>query len=139
MDLFNNPMIDNALKALSPEDVNNYQKIGEYMFGHVDFETSKHYTPNQPPTAEIIGYIEEGLKSGLHPKELNEEELKLLVDTYGEEWYKKYDYTREEVPEPGLSMKAKENLDKIAELTAKKMENEEKQKKKNRNKNNKKK
>ena len=39
--LFNNPMIEAAMKALSPEDLERYKQIGEAMYGTVDFENSK--------------------------------------------------------------------------------------------------
>ena len=32
MDLFNNPMVNNALKAMTPEQIEEYKKIGEHMY-----------------------------------------------------------------------------------------------------------
>lgn len=124
--LFDNPMVTNALKALSPEDVEKYKKIGEQMYGSVNFQDSKILNNVPAPVEEAVAYVEEGLKSGLHPKDLDNDELYCLIEAYGEEWYKKYGYTRAEVPEPGLNLDVKEKLDRLIdkkiELEQKKIE-----------------
>jgi hypothetical protein len=124
-DLFNNSLVNNALKAMSPEQLAEYKKFGESMYGNVNFEDSKIVNNMAPPMAESVAYVEEGLKSGLLPEDLSEDEVILLQKAFGEEWYKKYGFTKEEVPEPGLSLKMKKDIDdaieqKIAEAVAKK-------------------
>jgi hypothetical protein len=115
MDIFSNPMVENALKAMSPEEVANYKKIGEEMYGNINFEDSTIINNIGAPSADAAVYIESGLNSGLHPADLDVNELYCMVDVHGEKWYEKWGYTREEVPEPGLDLNAKKELDKIIE------------------------
>jgi len=110
-DIWNNPMVNNALKAMSKEDLEKYKKIGEQLYGGVNFEDSTIVNQLMTPADEAVAYIEEGLKSGLLPEDLDENEVILLQQTYGEEWYKKYGFSREEVSEPGLSLQVKKDLE----------------------------
>ena len=36
-DLFNNPMVKAALASMTPEQIENYKKIGEKMYGNFKF------------------------------------------------------------------------------------------------------
>ena len=114
--LFSNPMVDNALKALSPEQLAGYKKIGEQLYGSIDFEDSKIINNMPPPMAESVAYVEEGIKSGLLPADLDENEVILLTNAFGEEWYLRYGFSKEEVPEPGLSLEVKEGIEKAVQL-----------------------
>ena len=96
-DIWNNPMVNNALKAMSKEDLEKYKKVGEQLYGNVNFEDSTVVNQLMTPADEAVAYIEEGLKSGLLPQDLDENEVILLQQTYGEEWYKKWDYTKEDL------------------------------------------
>lgn len=110
MDLFNNQIVNNALKALTPEQKEYYKKIGENLYGKVNFTDSEFLTLEKQKE-ESLAYIIDGLKSGLHPKELNEDEIELLTAELGDKWYEKYGYSREEVPESGLSLKLKKKME----------------------------
>jgi hypothetical protein len=90
--LFNNPMIESALKALSPEDLERYREIGEKMYGTVDFEENKILNNMPPPMYEAGAYICEQLKSGLHPSMMDEDEKRLMEELFGKEWYTKWGY-----------------------------------------------
>ena len=113
MDLFNNPMVNNAIKSLSKEELEKYKKVGEQMYSNMNnFTDSKNIRNNLTSSMEeAVAYVEEGLKSGLLPSDLTEDEVILLVETYGEKWYEKYGYTKEEVPEPGLSINVKQDIE----------------------------
>jgi hypothetical protein len=124
MDLFQNQMVANAINNMSAEDLERYKKMGEYMYSTVDFEDSKIIGDMNPPFAEALLYVEQGIKSGLLPRDLSEDEVNLLTETRGEEWYKYYGFKREDVPESGLSLKMKNDIEKsvekkIAEFTLK--------------------
>lgn len=124
MDLWNNPMINNALKALTPEQIEDYKKIGEQLYGNINFEDSKILNNIPPPMAEAVAYVEHGIKSGLLPSDLTEDEVILLSNAYGEKWYERYGFTKDEVPEPGLSLTLKKEIedainDKLAEAVNK--------------------
>ena len=134
-DLFNNPMVNNALKALTPEQIEDYRKIGEQVYGNINFEDSKILNNMPAPMAESVAYVEEGIKAGLLPSDRTEEEVILLTEAYGEKWYERYGFKRDEVPEPGLSLKMKNDIDevlnnKITESVNKQVKKDEKAKKK---------
>ena len=98
LDLFNNPMTQAALAAMSDEDKIRYRDIGEKLYGHINFENGKLL--NLPPSGEqAIQYLEEQLKSGLHPSTLNQNEKNFLADTWGQEWYKKWGYVKQDLDE----------------------------------------
>ena len=124
-DLFNNPMVNNAIKAMSKEDLEKYKKIGEKLYGNINFQDSTVVNQLITPVEEAVAYVEEGLKSGLLPEDLEENEVILLHKTYGDKWYERYGFTRNQVPEPGLSIQTKKEIDeaietKIRETIAKK-------------------
>ena len=96
-DLFDNPMVRSALESMTPEQVESYKRIGKEMYGTIDFEKSEVLSNLPPPMAEALLYIEEGLKSGLHPVDLSKDEIALLVESYGKEWYKKWNWSEQDL------------------------------------------
>lgn len=118
-DIWNNPMVNNALKAMSKEDLEKYKKIGEQLYGNINFEDSTVVNQLISPVEEAIAYVEEGIKSGLLPEDLEENEVILLHKTYGEEWYKRYGFTSDQTPEPGLSLQTKREIDEAIETKLK--------------------
>lgn len=108
--LWNNPMVTNAIKSMSDEEVKRYKDVGQKMYGNIDFVDSKIINNMLTPMDEAVAYVEEGIKSGLNPADLEEGEIKLLHDTFGPEWYTRYNFDRDEVPEYGLSLKMKNDI-----------------------------
>lgn len=90
--LFSNPMVESAMKALSPEDLQMYKEIGEKMYGTVDFEDSKILNNMPAPMYEAGAYISEQLKSGLHPSMMDDDEKRLMEELFGKEWYTSWGY-----------------------------------------------
>jgi len=90
-DLFDNPSVRNLLKSMSPEEIRKYRKIGEELYGHVNFEQSEIIKNLPAPVHESIAYIKEGLKSGLLIEDLEENEVNFLKDYFGENWQDKLD------------------------------------------------
>ena len=111
MDLFSNPLVNNALKNMSKEDLENYKKIGEHMYNNINFEDNKVIINLPPPIEEAVAYIETAIKSGLLPNDLDEDEIFCLENAFGTKWYERYGWSREDVAEPGLSMKVKKEID----------------------------
>ena len=95
--LFNNSMVRSALSAMSPEQKQHYKEIGEKMYNSMNFKDSEVLNAAPAPMAEAAAYVIEGLKSGLHPSYLDENEVALMKDLYGEKWYVKWDATEEEM------------------------------------------
>lgn len=96
--LWNNPMVTAAKNAMSPEDIEKYNKLGESMFKDIDFvkaEVAGESSGSFPEyVKDAIAYIYESLKSGLHPSMLSKEEITVLENFDGEEWYKKWGYEK---------------------------------------------
>lgn len=98
MDLFNNPMVKSAKNALTPEQVEEYKKMGEYMYNNTNYavaETApiKDHASDQ----DLILYATEALKSGADPKDLSDPEIHALISVYGNEWYKRFGLELEDV------------------------------------------
>lgn len=99
-DLFNNPMVNAAKSAMTKEQIQDYKKMGEYMYS-TNFQAVESKSLDKPPdTEDILSYAVEGLKAGLHPSELSETELQALNKIYGQTWYEKYGWEAEDVPRP---------------------------------------
>lgn len=134
----NNSLITNAIKALTPEQKEQYKKIGEEMYNTVNFEDNKILNNLPPPLAESLAYIKEGLKSGLQPCDLSEGEINILEEGYGKEWYKHFDFLQEDIPEKKefLEINMQEQIKKTIEMEIEKRKvkrDEKKEKKKSKN------
>ena len=99
LSLFNNTMIINASNALGEADKQRYKQLGEEMFGSIDFEEGNVLNTYPPPVRESIVDIEQQIKDGLHPSDMEVSEKKLLEEIYGKEWYKKWGFTKEDLVE----------------------------------------
>jgi hypothetical protein len=97
--LWNNSMITSALNAMSPEELDHYKRLGESMFSNINFETASITDKNNVPLFlnDAASYICESIKSGLHPSMLTDDEKIIMENVLGKEWYKKYDYTKEDL------------------------------------------
>jgi hypothetical protein len=95
-DLFNNPMVSSAKNAMTPEQIDDYKRIGEYMYNNVDYKNISMVS--EAKEADIVLYASEALKSGLDPKELTKQEIEALERTYGDKWYEKYNLEKEDLP-----------------------------------------
>jgi hypothetical protein len=52
-----------------------------------------------PPVEEAAAHISEALKSGMHPSLLEEDEKKVMVECFGSTWWRKWEYTDDEMQE----------------------------------------
>lgn len=100
IDLFDNPMINNAMKALTPEQKKEYEEIGKYMF-KTDYAKTALKDKTIDPEKELndlVNYSLNAIKSGLHPSDLSEKELRILFEIKGDKWYEEFGFTFEEIP-----------------------------------------
>ena len=95
------------LENMDPEDVEKYSKMGEYMYSTTDFQASipKPKKSMEDDMVDGVFYVEEALKAGLHPQDMEKKQVQLMYEIYGEKWYEKYGYTKDEVPEPEVAEK----------------------------------
>jgi hypothetical protein len=107
MDLFNNPMVEKALKSMTPEDREEYKKMGEHMFGSVNFTDSKVINNLPPPVEEAVAYVEQGIKAGLLPEDLEPAEITMLHKALGDKWYEKYGFLASQIPKINLNPEKK--------------------------------
>jgi hypothetical protein len=98
-------MVQQAKLAMSQEQLDEYKHIGEEMYKSVDFVTSEvldNHASGQAPgqkclkdstpeeIIEAVAYINEAIKSGLHPDYLDENEKDVCKAFYGEDWMNKW-------------------------------------------------
>ena len=98
-DLFSNPALEIAKKGLTPEQKEEYKRIGEYMYNNPIYnitETGSKVT--NANATDLIVYATQALKSGLNPSDLSQPELEELVKVYGEKWYERFGLERDDVP-----------------------------------------
>lgn len=93
-------MIEAAKKAMTPEQLEEYKKIGEYMYNSVDYKTttSAGVQIRESKDEDLLLYATEALKAGGDPKDLTEPELQVLCKVYGETWYERFGFEPNEVP-----------------------------------------
>ena len=96
-DLFDNQMVRNAIKAMTPEQIEHYKQIGEQMYNSINFEETKINKAIPPSMEEAVAYVVSGIKSGLHPNDLDINEISLLTDAYGKKWYEQFGYEAHEL------------------------------------------
>lgn len=116
-DLFNNPMVEIAKKAMTPQQLEEYKKIGEYMYNSDTYKTLEQGSKvTDPKDEDIVSYALESIKSGLDPKDLSQKELTLLVDVYGPKWYEQFHLLEKDVPKPMIQMvrELKEETEKLS-------------------------
>ena len=94
--LFDNPMITSAKRSMTKKDLDKYKKLGESMYKDINFENSTVNNLPQPMVDAAI-YVESMLKSGMHPSLLDDNDKNAMNEVYGEEWYKKYGYLKEDL------------------------------------------
>jgi len=95
--LFSNPMVEAALRSMTPEQIMRYMEMGKHPHGSVNFEDCKIINGIKSPLEESLAYIVEGVKAGLHPNDVCEDEQALLIAGYGEKWYTEFGYTEDEI------------------------------------------
>jgi len=105
MDLFNNPMVEAAKKSMTPEQLEEYKRVGEYMYNNDVYKVSEIGSKiKQPENSDLILYATQSLKSGGSPHDLSGSELRALIDVYGDNWYERFGFTQSEVPKPVIQL-----------------------------------
>jgi hypothetical protein len=93
------PLVEAAKKALTPEQLDEYKKIGEYMYNNIDYKNAILNNPVKNARHEdLVIYATEALKSGCDPHDLTKDELQAIEKHYGEKWYTQFDLDPENIP-----------------------------------------
>lgn len=91
-----------AKNALSSEEREKYKQMGEYMYS--DNALALMNGATKPEEKDYVTYAVEAIKSGLDPKDLSEDEIRALISFYGDTWYEKFGFSRDEVKFPLIEL-----------------------------------
>ena len=87
----------NVEKGMTAEQIENMKILGEKFHESFDVARGTVHNTNEINMEEALAYVVESLKSGIHPAYLDENEKAILVAGYGEEWYKEWGYTTDQL------------------------------------------
>jgi len=73
MDLFNSPMVINAKKSMTKEQLRDYEIVGELVYNTIDYETGKIINNSSSEYQQLLMYMNNGLKY----EDLDEDDKKL--------------------------------------------------------------
>lgn len=90
--LWNNPSINSLKSNLTSEQLEYFSSQGDNMYNY-DFAKADI----DAELKEITEYVIFGLKSGLNPSDMTDEEKDAMCEIYGPTWYIQYGFTEEEV------------------------------------------
>jgi len=89
-DLFDNPMVREARKNMTQEEIDSLAKKGEDIFAN---DITIMGTENDETNSkEVLEQLKLMLKSGLHPSYLSRDEKDFLKNYIGEKWYEDFGY-----------------------------------------------
>lgn len=95
-DLWDNPMVREARKNMTPEQLEQYERLGREMYGTLDFENVSESKVQDD--IDAVKYIESALRAGLRPCDLEDNEKTFMENRYGENWYERYGGWGEPLP-----------------------------------------
>tara|TARA_B110000211_G_C14043363_1_gene537793 strand:- start:1338 stop:1649 length:312 start_codon:yes stop_codon:yes gene_type:complete len=91
---WDNQQFKDAWNSLSVKEQEEYKRAGEYMYNNKNVDYEQNF---DNVLKESAFYIIEGIKSGLHPSDLDKDEKKVLKEVYGDKWYVEYGYTKKDL------------------------------------------
>jgi len=97
--LFDNEFTRGAMSMLTPEQKEEYQKIGEKMYGKIDFENSRILDNPEPSMDLAVASITETIKAGLHPSMMEDNEKAVMREVQGEKWYERFGFVEKDLTE----------------------------------------
>ena len=94
-DLFKDESMKAAFNSLPKEDQEKYKQQGEKMYS-VDYDSlGVAGVDTKQKMIDDAAYIVEGLKSGLLPSQLDDEERTTMRAVFGKRWYEQYGFASE--------------------------------------------
>ena len=92
--LWDNPMVRDAKKKMTTEELEQYKKIGEQFYKDIDFQKDNDI---EEIIKESAAYLSTQLNSGLLPHNFDKDEKRVLKEIYGEKWYENWGYTEKDL------------------------------------------
>ena len=92
-DLFSDSKYKTAFENLPKDEQEQYKKQGKHMY-EKDYVNIGNGNLDDK-LIESVAYISEGLKSGLQPNQLDNNELEIMRNVYGKLWYEKFGFVSE--------------------------------------------
>ena len=92
--LLNSTMIKTARENMTQEQLDHYARIGEQFYDDFDMNTGES---TFDPISQVATEIASDLRSGLHPTYLKNNEKQVLSTVFGEEWYTRFGYEKEDL------------------------------------------
>lgn len=93
--LWDNPIAKQAEKNLDQASIDRLKTAGKRMYNTIDYSNATPLCEDQQ--VDAVAKITEFIKSGMHPSYLENNEIELLKNTYGPEWYTRFDYTKDDL------------------------------------------
>lgn len=92
-DLFNNPFVKAAKESMSLQQIENFRKMGEKYFSAWDFDKG-----NPEEILDVaVAELSEAIKSGLHPSDLEENDIAIMESKLGKEWYTRFGFEEDDL------------------------------------------
>jgi hypothetical protein len=98
LDIFDNPRVKSAMSKMSPEQLEEYKRMGKEMYDAVNYVNSTILT--KPPSPMIgddmfdkeenstaMAYVINGIKSGLLEEDMTDDEKVFAEQCFGKDWY----------------------------------------------------
>lgn len=92
--------------GMSDEQKSNFKNIGEDYYKNIDINENGDL---ENLIVLAVFEITEALKSGLDPKELSQQDLDILVNNLGDDWYVPFGFQKEDLKD-GLKDGLKQDL-----------------------------
>lgn len=80
--------------SLPAEEKQKMKEAGEQIYSCMNEDGTM-----KDPLDEAMVYIRHGLDSGLHPRDLEKNELQVVIEKIGENWYENWGWTQEDMKE----------------------------------------
>ena len=91
-DLFKDAGIRAIVSKIPEQERKDGQKKGAYLYD-TDYSTKQGDSTRY---IDLLTFIQEGMKSGLSPSQLEDEERALMREKHGEKWYEQYGHSSEQ-------------------------------------------
>ena len=96
-EVLNDPRFKQIRENMSPEELESYKKIGDYMYSEEKIKMMQE--PTEETAKDAAAYIVASINSGLHISYLADCEKHMLEVMYGDTWYETFGFTKDDLNE----------------------------------------